>query len=303
MTIWESLRVFFSRSWVRWSLLILLAVGVGWLLAVLWIPAPQVGVIHFPYAIWPETAEWLEAQLRYAEEDPSIRAIVIEVDSPGGEASTSERLYFEVLRLRKNKPVLVKVNTMAASGAYYLAAAADEILATPSSDVGNIGVISMLPEPSFVVEDYLFTGPFKAFGSPRDSYMRQMEVLKESFLESVWAQRGHIFEEKAVDRTTLSRGEVYVGTLSLQMGLIDALGSRQDAVDRAAELANLRHFSVVDITEVMSTTGQLPTLYQGLSPENLPTRLAKDNWGAGYYFLYIPPTVGEPHAPQQKGGE
>jgi protease-4 len=133
--------------------------------------------------------------------------------------------------------------------------------------------------------------------------MRQMEVLKESFLESVWAQRGHIFEEKEVDRTTLSRGEIYVGTLSLQMGLVDGLGSRQDAVDRAAELANLRHFSIVDVTSVMSETSQLPTLYQGVSPEDLPDRLAKSNWGAGYYFLYVPPTVAEPRAPRQKGGE
>jgi len=267
------------------------------------IPPPRVGVIHFQDIIWYGSVDWLEAQFRYVEQDPSIRAIVIVVDSPGGEASASERLYFDLLRLRTRKPVIVMVESMAASGGYYLAAAADGIYATPSSDVGNIGVISMLPYPSFVEEEYLFTGPFKAFGSPRDSYMRQMEVLKDSFLEAVYAQRGDILLDRGTDRTTLSRGEIYIGALALQMGLVDYLGSQDDAVAHAAQLAKLGQYQVVDITQEMSGTGLLPPLYGPISAESLPEHVAGQSWHSGYHFLYLAPQLGGGYMPPAKGGE
>lgn len=302
MSIWKQLRVTLARTWVRHILLTLLAFGVGWVLAVLLIPPPQVGVIHFQDVIWYGSADWLEAQFRYAIETPSIRAVVVVIDSPGGEAAASERLYFDLLRLRTHKPVVVMISGMAASGGYYMAAASDAIYSTPSSDVGNIGVISMLPKDSFVEEEYLFTGPFKAFGSPRDSYVRQMEVLKESFLEAVFAQRGAILAEKETTRTTLSRGEVYVGTLAMQLGLVDGLGSRDDAIAHAARLAKIGHYDVLNITEEMSRTGQLPPLYGPITPETLPQRLRTGTWGS-YPFLYLAPQLSSAYLRPAKGGE
>lgn len=280
----------FAPAGVRWGLLALLALLLGTLLALLFIPSPQVGVIRFSDLIWADSVTWLEAQFRYAEQDPAIRAIVIELDSPGGEAAASERLYFDLLRLRTHKPVVVMVNSMAASGGYYAAVAADAIYATPSSDVGNIGVISTMPAPSFLVEDYLFTGPFKAFGSPRDSYMRQMEVLKDTFIEGVFAQRGDRLAKNEVDRATLSRGEIYVGALGLHMGLVDAIGSREDAIAHAAELAQLRHYGVLDVTAEMSRTGQLPA-YSMYLPQELISHLAGQRGSPGYFFLYLAPPV------------
>jgi protease-4 len=291
MPFWESVRGAVSRAWVRWTFFLLLALGIGWLLAVLLIPTPCVGVIRFEDVIWADTIVPLEEQLRYAENDRSIRAIVIEVDSPGGEAAASERLHFDVLRLRERKPVVVMIGSMAASGGYYLASAADWIYATPSSDVGNIGVISQLPSPGYVDEEYLFTGPFKAFGSPRDSYMRQMEVLKDSFLECVFAQRGDRLKAAGVDRALLSRGELYVGTKGRQMGLVDGLGSREDAIAHAAKLAKIDHYSVVDVAAEMAASGVGP-IPTPIPWDEVQARLSQPRWQQGYYFLYVGPRGG-----------
>jgi len=287
MPILEPLRRIFARPGVLGALLALLFFGLGWVGAALFIPAPRVGVIRFSDVIWSDTAAPLEEQLRYAEEDPSIRAIVLELDSPGGEAAASERLYFAVLRLRTRKPVVVMVGSLAASGAYYVAAGADVIYATPGSDVGNIGVISMFPSPSLVVEDYLFTGPYKAFGNPRDGFMRQMDVLKESFLECVLAQRG---DRLQLDRATLSRGEIYVGAVALQIGLVDRMGSLDDAIAEAARLARIDHYSVVDVAAEMCGTGAAPL--PTLPAEEVQDRLTRPSWRPGYYYLYLAPQQG-----------
>lgn len=289
MPILESVRGFSRRPAVRWPLLLLIALGLGLAASFLFIPAPRVGVIRFNDVIWSDTAATLEAQLRYAENDPSIRAVVVELDSPGGEAAASERLYFDILRLRERKPVIVMVNTLAASGGYYLASAADLIYATPSSSIGNIGVISEVPPASFVIEEYLFTGPFKAFGNTRDSFTRQMELLKDSFLESVFAQRG---DRLRVDRATLSRGEIYVGTVAVQMGLADTLGSRGDAVAWAAQLAGLAHYAEADVLAEMLRAGALAPTPTPTYPDYAYARMQQPSWAPGYYYLYIAPRAG-----------
>ncbi|MBN1484859.1 MAG: S49 family peptidase [Chloroflexia bacterium] len=303
MSWWERLVATFKRPWVYRPLVCLLAFGLGWVLSVVLIPSPKVGVIRFQDYIWYGSTDWLEVQFRYAQEDPAIRAVLIEIDSPGGEAAASERLYYDLLRLRRSKPVVVMVNTMAASGGYYMAAAADAIYTTPSADVGNIGVISSLPSESLVEENYLFTGPFKAFGNPRDTYMRHMEVLKDSFIEAVFAQRGDSLDVERADRSTLSRGEIYVGTVAWQIGLVDEIGSRDDALEHAAQLAGLRDYEALDITEELSSAGQLPPLYYGPALKKWPAQLSKGDLPAGYYFLYLPPQERAPYQPAPKGGK
>jgi protease-4 len=289
MPVLDSVRTFFRRPVVLWALLLVIALGLGLAASFLWIPVPRVGVIRFNDVIWSDTATTLEAQLRYAENDPSIRAVVVELDSPGGEAAASERLYFDILRLRERKPVIVMVDTLAASGGYYLASAADLIYATPSSSIGNVGVISEVPPASFVIEEYLFTGPFKAFGNTRDSFTRQMELLKDSFLECVYSQRGGRLQ---VDRATLSRGEIYVGTVAVQMGLADTLGARGDAVAQAAEMAGLAKYVEVDVLAEMFGKGALAATPTLTYPDYAYERMQQPSWAPGYYYLYIAPQAG-----------
>jgi protease-4 len=260
-------------SALLWVLLpLLLGTVAAWRI----VPQPAVGIVRLEDTIWSGAAADVAAQLAYARRDPAIRAVVFQVDSPGGEVSSSEAIYLEVLRARREMPVVAVTESLAASGAYYAVVASDYIYAKPSSILGNIGVVSSLPIDSFVEEDFLATGPFKLFGSSREDYVRSMNAMKESFLNSVMAQRG---DRLRVDRTELSRGQIYLGMNALHLGLIDEIGTVGDGAAKAAEMALISDYRVVDIPTVMpENAGSSP--YGGKRVSELPD---------GFYYLYTGP--------------
>ena len=232
----------------RWIVLGLLVVVLplmlGTTMAPNLVPEPRVGVIRFWTDIWYGTAQDAVDQLAYARDDPSIKAVVIVVDSPGGEVSSSENLYLSVLHTRESMPVVVTVDYMAASGAYLLSVAADEIYAKPTSLVGNIGVIGYASVVPYIDEQILTTGPYKAFGGTQAGRVRQMEMAKESFLAAVQAGRDGRLN---VSSDFLSRGEIFSGVHAKELGLIDDLLSTDEATARAGEMAGLRNFETVDL--------------------------------------------------------
>lgn len=272
----------------RFVFWIILPLLLGVVLAMLLVPVPQVGVIRFEDVIWSDTAVQLSALLDRAQNDPDIRAVVLEIDSPGGEVTATEELYYRLLQLRESKPLVVSIDSMAASGGYYMAAAADYIYAKPASTVGNIGVISFLPsvdEQRFTDEDYIATGPYKFSGGSRGDYMQQIELIKLGFLEAVFAQRG---VKLNVDRETLSGGEVFLGLQAARLGLVDELGANNEAVSKAASLAQLNHYQTVDVAgliygETDETEGALALPVEELLARSHPT------WRQGFYYLYIEP--------------
>jgi protease-4 len=275
---------------VLWGVFPLL---VGIIAAALLVPTPQVGIIRFEDIIWSGSSAGLGVLLDHARDDPNIRAVVLEINSPGGEVTATEELYFRLLELRQTKPLVVTIDSMAASGGYYMAAAADHIFAKPASTVGNIGVVSFLPstdEQRFVDEDYVSTGPFKFSGGSRGDYMRQIELAKLGFLEAVFAQRGIKLQ---ADRETLSSGEVFLGLQAQRLGLIDDLGANSEAVQAAASLAHLRNYQVVDVVSLVY--GDEPPVedeYYG----DLELLLARNDpaWRQGLYYLYIEPEKRRP---------
>ncbi len=273
-----------------WVLIPFLA---GYLLSLALVPVPQVGIIRLEDEIWGSSAVETSALLAQAKENRAIKGVVLKINSPGGEVSASEGLYYEVLALRKVKPVVASVEGMATSGAYYLAVATDFIYATPSSTVGNIGLISLLPPPSFVDEQLLSTGPFKFYGGSRDSYIQQMEMSKEGFLAAVMAQRG---EKLKADKETLARGEIYIGMRAASLGLIDALGSTSEAVEKAAHLAKIANYQVVDMGQV--APAPLLPLPSNVSANEEGRAPASDSGPAsaplppGIYYLYPDPKRG-----------
>jgi len=276
---------------VLWVVFPLLA---GIVLAAVLIPTPQVGVIHFAGVIWSESAADLSVLLDRARDDPNIRAVVLEIDSPGGEVTATEELYYRLLELRQTKPLVVTIDSMAASGGYYMAAAGDHIFAKPASTVGNIGVISFLPstdEQRFTNEDYVSTGPFKFSGGSRGDYMRQIELVKLGFLEAVFPQRG---DKLRADRETLSSGEVFLGVQALQLGLVDELGANSEAVQKAASLAHLANYQVVDVARLVY--GDEPTETEEEPYAHLDALLTQGDpaWRQGLYYLYIEPEKRRP---------
>jgi protease-4 len=260
-----------------------LALGSKW--APRLVPTPKVGVIRFWTDIYYWTAQDAIDQLAYARDDPSIKAVVIIVDSPGGEISSSEDLYLSVHHTREEMPVVVTVDYMAASGAYLLSVAADKIYAKPTSLVGNIGVIGYAAYPPYIDEEILTTGPYKAFGGTQAGRVQQMEVAKESFLAAVQAGRGDRLEASL---EYLSRGEIFSGVQAMELGMIDGVMSTDEAVARAAELAGLGDYEKVDLWSlVFPDRPDYVDYFMGGDAENGRHWTAVEDLPPGLYYRYV----------------
>ena len=248
------------RPWVirLWPLWLVIALAAGYFISTQLVPVPRVGIVRLEGDIYDEMADYVAEQLNYAKNDPAIRAVVLKINSPGGGVTASENLYYSILSFRERKPLIVSIDTLAASGGYYAASAGDLLYAKPSSSVGNIGVVSLLPSPSFVDEELITTGPFKLFGSPRASYVRELEILKQGFLEAVLVQRQ---DRLTVAKEDLARGELYVGILAVDMGLIDKLGTLDDAIEEAAQMAHIANYQVVDMSSIPGLEPPEPPLF------------------------------------------
>jgi protease IV len=266
----------------KWLLWIVLPLVVGLLIASSLVPQPIVGVIHLSDAIYTQTARDLITQINYAMDHPEVRAVVLSFDSPGGTVVDTEAIYMELERLRAKKPVVTAINGMAASGAYYLSVGTDYIYAKPTSLVGNVGVIGYLPPTPLVFEDIISTGPYKLWGAPRDSDMRQIDMIKQSFYEAVRLGRG---ERLKAGPETILRGQIWLGTEALKLGLIDEIGTENDAVRRAAQMTHIWHYKAADLYNLAGIQASAYSFFMQ-SPEGITLPYPKES---GMYLLYIPP--------------
>jgi len=272
------------RNYLVWLALPLI---VGIILASL-IPQPVVGLISLSSSIDSYSAKILVDQIDYARNRLEIRAVVLILDSPGGTVTDTEAVYFELLKLRKDKPVVVSINSMAASGAYYLTAGADYAYAKPTSQVGNIGVIGYLPSVPTIFEGIISTGPYKLWGNPRDAYVRQIEVIKQEFFNVVKAGRGTRLE--AEPEVVLS-GQIWPGSEAVKLGLIDELGAQSDAIEKAANLAHISNYKTENLADLLPPQpSALPAGFFATTSTGSSLPYPKE---AGVYMLYIPPMLTE----------
>jgi protease-4 len=194
-------------------------------------------------------ADRIVEALETAADDEEIRAIVLRVNSGGGSALASDQMWHAVRRARERKPVVVSMGEAAASGGYFVASAADAIVAEPSTLTGSIGVFFLRPELSKLLERWEIgtetiargrhasvsagTDPFTP--EQRDRTGRYVRSIYRDFLERVAEGRG--LPTERVD--ALGRGRVWLGEEALQHGLVDELGGLATAVARAKREANL----------------------------------------------------------------
>lgn len=221
------------------------------------------------------TVHWLR---HLGEEVRGVKAIVLALDSPGGAVAPSQEICQAIGRLRQEKgiKVVASLGNLAASGAYYVASACDEIVANPGTVTGSIGVImdavqvqSLLKKIGAKVE-VIKSGEFKDAGSPfRDMTGRDRAVFQSAiddvyaqFVEDVARHRRQPLAEALASRLgrpasslrdaelrtyvrALADGRIYTGRQAWKLGLVDSLGGLQDAVDEAASLAGLRDPEVI----------------------------------------------------------
>lgn len=210
---------------------------------------PNIGLIDIPFTVITDDSAYIISKyLEYAREEDSIKAVVIRISSPGGGAASSERLYLETRRLREEKPVVMVMNGMVASGGYMMAMGVNHSFAQTSSLVGNVGVITIAGPliPRALPENIVVTGPHKLYGSSRRDWINLADELKHGFAQMVIQERG---DRLLISREQLTEGRLYPGIEAVRLGLADELGGDGEAMAKAAELAGISDYGTVDVNE------------------------------------------------------
>ena len=220
----------------------------------LWVPddgppsikfGAKVGVVEVTGAI-AESKDVIK-QIVAFRDDASVKAVVIRIDSPGGAVGAVQEIYREVIRLRETKKVAASMGTTAASGGYYIAAAADRIFANPGTLTGSIGVIAQIADVGELMEllkvrvATIKAGKYKDTGSPTRPLTDEERALMNDLVAEVHQQfiddiaKGRRKERAAVEPA--ADGRVMTGAKAKQLGLVDELGNQQDAVAWAWQAA------------------------------------------------------------------
>lgn len=231
--------------------------------------------------------------------DANVRAVVVRIDSPGGSAVASDLIFREMRRLAEAKPVVASMGNIAASGGYYVAAAADEIYASPNTLTGSIGIFSgkfsisrladVIGINSTQLERGERSGSFDLYHpwteQERDSVSRTITYLYKLFLQQV--ARGRPLSAEEVD--AVARGRIWDGASAEDKKLVDQMGGLMDAIHRAESLAGLQP-GAADYKIYPKTTGVLDVSSTSVSAELLGklfgdslsrSRLAEDSALAG----------------------
>ncbi|WP_049922625.1 S49 family peptidase [Halopiger djelfimassiliensis] len=205
-------------------------------------PDGTVAVIELNSGINERVADEVIDDLREARENESINAVVLEVDSPGGGVTASESLYLAVERTAEEMPVVTSIQSVGASGGYYMSVPSDEIYVNPSSTVGSVGVRATYIDPP-TRDEQITTGPDKA-GGTKEQVKQQVEQMKQMFVGSVMEHRG---DELELSETELSYAKTYTGVESVENGLTDEVGDTEVAIGAAADMAGLNDYETVEM--------------------------------------------------------
>jgi protease-4 len=208
----------------------------------------RVGIIEINGVI-SESDEILESIRRFRD-DQTIKAVVLRINSPGGGVAASQEIYREISKTVKVKKVVASMGSVAASGGYYIAAAADKIVASPGTITGSIGVImgyttfEELLKKIGLAPVVVKSGKYKDIGSPvREMTAEERNILQE-FTDQVHRQFIEaILEGRKIERSVLepvADGRIMTGQTAKALGLIDELGNFEDAVVIAGELAGIK---------------------------------------------------------------
>lgn len=181
--------------------------------------------------------------------DDSVKALVLRIESPGGGVSPSQELYEEVRRTVQKKPVVVSMGAVAASGGYYIAAAAQKIYANPGTITGSIGVILQFTNLEELFRKIGFrmeivkSGPYKDVGNPGREMTPEERAYLQDLIDNVHQQfvravaEGRRMEEEKVQE--VADGRIFTGEQAKELGLVDELGDLKDAINAAAKMAGI----------------------------------------------------------------
>ena len=237
-------------------------------------PAPsnakqRIAVMYAEGEIMPEAAdqqynmaslitEKMARELIKLKEDEEVKAVVIRVNSPGGSAYVSDQIWKQVKALKAEKPVVVSMGNVAASGGYYISCAANQIVAEPNTLTGSIGVFGMFPnmtelfEKLDITSDVVKTHAFTDLGNIARPMTEAEKALVQGAIERNYrtflarCAEGRGMSVEAID--AIGQGRVWTGEQALANGLVDRLGDLDAAIQVAADLADLSEYSIQSVS-------------------------------------------------------
>lgn len=255
----------------------------------------------------PSMVQEVLSQLKKAEQDKTVKALVLKLDSPGGVVTASDVLYHQVVRFkqRTGARVVAAMLDVAASGAYYVALAADCIVAHPTTVTGSVGVIFLQPKVGGLMKkiglafEVSKSGANKDMGSPfRASSAEERQIIQQLINELAARFLGLVARHRPMDRQAMegiATGRVYSAREALQIGLVDQIGYLDDAIVKAKQLAGLpgdakvivyRRAEYPDDTLYNTSTarsGAAPLRLVDLGMADFMTSLP-----VGFYYLWLP---------------
>ena len=195
--------------------------------------------------------------LQQLRKDDDIKAVVIRVNSPGGSAYASEQIWREIMLLKKEKPVVVSMGGLAASGGYYISCPADKIYAETTTLTGSIGIFGMIPDASELITDKLgvrFDGVKTNKMSDLGANLgRPFNEAESAMLQSMVEDGYDLFTRRVAEGRgipqdsvkVIGEGRVWTGRQGLKIGLVDKIGNLEDAISAASKLAKLKEYRAV----------------------------------------------------------
>lgn len=201
-----------------------------------------------------DSSKTVEDLKNYAK-DPLIKAVVLRIDSPGGAVVPAQEIYKEIKKVVQKKKVIVSMGSVAASGGYYIASPATKIIANPGTLTGSIGVIMEIPNIEGLMDklgiktEIVKSGKhkdmasfFKGIGEEERIILQEvLDNVHEQFITAVAEGRTMLYE----DVKELADGRIFTGEQALEAGLVDELGSLEDAIRIAAEMSGIKGEPVV----------------------------------------------------------
>ena len=254
----------------------------------------KIGVVDLEGVI--VTPKDVVEQLQEYADDSSIKAIILHVDSPGGGAAASEEIYREVLRIRnqKKKPIVASIETVGASGAYYVSSATNKIFADNASIVGSIGVIAEwynyeeLMKWAKLQQITIKAGEFKDTGSPTRPMTPEERAYMQSLIDNMHSQFIHSVavgrKMKDDDVRALANGKVWTGEEAIPLKLVDQIGDFRAAVDDTAKSVGIKGEPTL-VRPEKERKSLLDLLFGDVS-DYLPNRAKLMETNVGFYYLW-----------------
>ena len=234
----------------------------------------------------------LERSLKDLEDDKSIKAVVLRVNSPGGSALESELIYQRLMELKKKYPLVVWMGGTAASGGYYISCAADYIVADPACVTGSIGVIMAVPETkglgdklglsSQVLRYGKYAGALELFNTYQPSVL---DALRQSSAAVYTEFKQRVSDSRKIpmeEIPALAEGRIFSAEDALKLKLIDAIGSQNEAINKAAALAKIKDYGVVhyphqvSFMDLLKGSGFFKTLSKMAADRTTPEEMLQE---------------------------